>query len=86
MKKQTVEILVNYTENQTNEQRQSFIEDADYLTALRKFLKIKGGREKITITSIQDWDRREKRFTIDSPITLEDTASVIYQVMNEGTI
>lgn len=81
--KLTVEILVKYMVNQTNEQKNSFIESSDYETALRKFLKVKGGKEKITIVSIQDWDRREKRFTIDKPITIEDTSSVVYQIMNE---
>lgn len=44
---------------------------------------VKGGKDNITILSIQDWDRREKRFTIDKPITLEDKNSVVYKIMNE---
>lgn len=82
-KKQTVEILVRYIVNQTNEHKNSFIESSDYETALRKFLKVKGGKENITIISIQDWDRLEKRFTLDKPITIEDTTGVVYQIMNE---
>lgn len=78
-----VEILVRFLIKETNEIKESFIENSDYETALRKFLKIKGGKDKISIISIQDWDRREKRFTIDKPITIDDTSSVVYQVMNE---
>ena len=59
-----VEILVRYKNNKSNKINYSFIENSDYETALRKFLKIKGGKTKITIISIQDWDRLEKRFTI----------------------
>ena len=81
--KKRVEILVKYVNKTTNDRNYSFIENSDYETALRKFLKIKGGKNKITILSIQDWDRREKRFTIDEPITLEDKNSVVYKIMNE---
>lgn len=78
-----VEILVRYKNNKSNKINYSFIENSDYETALRKFLKIKGGKTKITIISIQDWDRLEKRFTIEKPITIEDKTSVVYKVMNE---
>ena len=78
-----VEILVRFLIKETNEIKESFIENSDYETALRKFLKIKVGKDKISIISIQDWDRREKRFTIDKPITIDDRSSVVYQVMNE---
>lgn len=78
-----IEILVRFSINGSDEVKESFIENSDYETALKKFLKIKGGKEKITILSIQDWDRREKRFTIDRPITLEDKDGVVYKVMND---
>lgn len=78
-----VEILVRYKDNKSNKINYSFIENSDYETALRKFLKIKGGKTKITIISIQDWDRLEKRFTIEKPITIEDKKSVVYKIMNE---
>lgn len=78
-----VEILVRYKNNKSNKINYSFIENSDYETALRKFLKIKGGKTKITIISIQDWDRLEKRFTIEKPITIEDKKSVVYKIMNE---
>lgn len=78
-----VEILVRYKDNKSNKINYSFIENSDYETALRKFLKVKGGKTKITIISIQDWDRLEKRFTIEKPITIEDKKSVVYKIMNE---
>lgn len=78
-----IEILVRFTQKGSNEIKYSFIENTDYETALKKFLMVKGGKDNITILSIQDWDRREKRFTIDKPITLEDKNSVVYKIMNE---
>ncbi len=81
--KNKVEILITYQRNDSGEQKQSFIENESYETALRKFLQIKGGKEKITILSIQDWDRREKKFTIASPITLAQKDSVVYKIMHE---
>lgn len=78
-----IEILVRFTEKGSDEIKYSFIENTNYETALKKFLKVKGGKDNITILSIQDWNRREKRFTIDKPITLEDKNSVVYKIMNE---
>lgn len=79
-----VGLLIKYKKNTApNEILNSYIEGDDYETVLRKFLKIKGGKKKITITSAQDWDRYEERFTIDKPITLEDETSVVYKIMNE---
>ena len=78
-----IEILVRFTEKGSDKINYSFIENIDYETALKKFLMVKGGKDNITILSIQDWDRCKKMFTIDKPITLEDKNSIVYKIMNE---
>ena len=50
---------------------------------LKKFLLIKGGRDKVSVESIQDWDRQSNQFTREQPITREDKDGVVYQVMQE---
>ncbi len=77
------EIMVRYKINATGELKYSFIVDNSYENALRKFLKIKGGKETITILSIRDWDRKEMKFTIPEPICLKDKNSIVYKIMNE---
>lgn len=78
-----VGILVKYQKKNKDNILKSYIEGENYETVLRKFLKAKGGKEKISIQSIQDWDREKNIFTIDEPITIEDKENVVYQVMNE---
>lgn len=80
-----VEILVKYTmkADPKNTIKYSFIADRDYETALRKFIHIKGGTGKVSVISIQDWDRANLKYTIEEPITAEDKESIVYQVMNE---
>ena len=78
-----VEILVRYKKTGSSKVLNSFIEGSDYESVLRTFLKVKGGRSKISILSIQDWDRREQKFTIPEPITVEDKDSIVYKIMNE---
>lgn len=80
-----VEILIKYTmtKDPKNVIKYSFIVDKDYETALRKFINIKGGKGKVSIISIQDWDRATLKYTIAEPITIEDKESIVYQIMNE---
>lgn len=76
-------VLIKYRENGTGIKKESYMEGNNYEQVLTKFLAVKGGKEKICIESIQDWDRQKKEFTIDRPITLEDRENVVYQVMNQ---
>lgn len=80
-----VQVLVKYTmiKDPKNEIKYSFIADKDYETALRKFIRIKGGKSKVSVISIQDWDRANLKYTIAEPITVEDQSSIVYRIMNE---
>lgn len=78
-----VGILINYEENHSGEIKKTYMEGNDYESVLKKFLLIKGGRDKVSVESIQDWDRQSNQFTREQPITREDKDGVVYQVMQE---
>ncbi|MCI8363779.1 MAG: hypothetical protein HFG34_02360 [Eubacterium sp.] len=78
-----VGILINYKENRSGQIKKSYMEGSDYESVLKKFLLVKGGRDKVSIESIQDWDRQINQFTTEQPITREDKNGVVYRVMEE---
>ncbi|MCI9412370.1 MAG: hypothetical protein HFG36_09935 [Eubacterium sp.] len=78
-----VGILINYKENRSGQIKNSYMEGNDYESVLKKFLLVKGGKDKVSIESIQDWDRKSNQFTREHPITKEDKDGVVYQVMKE---
>ena len=51
-----VGILINYEEKHSGEIKKTYMEGNDYESVLKKFLLIKGGRDKVSVESIQDWD------------------------------
>lgn len=80
------EISITYIENATGEVKTSYVENYDVETALRRFLMMKGGKRKISITQIQEWDRRKDDNPLpedETIISVEDKDGIVYKVMNE---
>lgn len=78
-----VGILIDYKENNSGQIKTTYMEGSDYESVLKKFLLVKGGRDKVSIESIQDFDRNSNQFSAEQPITKEDKEGVVCQVMEE---
>ncbi len=76
-----VGVLIKYKKTESEEELKSYIEGEDYESILSKFIKIKGGASKISVQSIQDWDRLQNQFMVPKPITIDDKNSVVYKIM-----
>lgn len=76
-----VGILITYKENVSDTSKKSYMEGTSYESVLTKFLIVKGGKKKITIESIQDWNREKNCFERD-PITFQDKSEIVYKVMH----
>lgn len=77
-----VGILIQYKTNDSEAVQSTYMEGNNYEQVLKKFLSVKGGKEKVRVKSIQDWDRTRNVFTIPHPILADDPDGVVYQVIN----
>ena len=78
-----VGILINYKENNSGQTKTTYMEGSSYESVLKKFLLVKGGRDKVSIESIQDFDRNSNQFATEQLITKDDKDGVVYQVMKD---
>lgn len=77
-----VGILIQYKTIHSDKIHKTYMEGENCEQILKKFLAVKGGKDKVWIESIQDWDRTKNEFTIPHPIKADDPDGVVYQVMN----